>query len=509
MKKFNLLFTVLLLLTGMACTPDNDKVVILHTNDIHSTIDPDQNGLGGILRRKVIIDSIRKAESNVLLVDAGDAVQGTPYYSMFGGDVEFAMIDRLKYDYVIMGNHELDNGVDSIAFYYKKLKAQPLSTNYDLSETKLAGVHDTYGIKQFGEHKVGFLGINVDPKGLISNDKCIGVKYSDPVHMADSVAEYLKTQMGVDAVVAISHIGYNERKGCVCDIALAENTKNIDLIIGGHSHTTINPSEKEPKPYVFKNLDGRNVVVTQTGSHGKNLGCTTLEFVNDSLVIDYKLIPVTDRYDDRIDAEEAAFIAPYKHKVDSMMNHVVCHSDIAMRSRGGNAGMNWIADMAMELVPNIYKGKVDFAIMNKGGMRVPMPEGEVSEGLIKAMFPFDNHLQVLKIKGAELLKAFAVMAERGGDSVSKGIEIVYDKDAKIKRATLNGQKIRFNKVYTIVTLDYLANGGDYMTPLKKGELLASDEGKFGDVLLAHLKTMGEKGINVNSTDEARMSMTNK
>lgn len=509
MKKINLLFTVLLLLTGAACTQNNDRVVILHTNDTHSTIDPNDKGLGGILRRKVIVDSIRKAESNVLLVDAGDAVQGTPYYSMFGGDVEFAMIDRLKYDYVIMGNHELDNGVDSIAYYYKKLKAQPLSTNYDLSETKLAGVHDTYGIKEFGEHKIGFLGINVDPKGLISDDKCIGIKYFNPVHIADSVAEYLKTQMGVDAVVAISHIGYKEWNGGISDITLAKNTKNIDLIIGGHSHTTINPAEKEPKQYVFQNLDGRNVVVTQTGSHGKNLGCTTLEFVKDSLVIDYKLIPVTDRYDDRIDAKEVEFLAPYKQKVDSMMNHVVCQSDIEMRGRGGCAGMNWISDMAMELVPDIYKGKVDFAIMNKGGMRVSMPKGDVSEGVVKAMFPFDNHLWVLKIKGAELLKAFKVMAGRGGDSVSKGVEVVYDKNGKIKKATLNGQKIRFNKEYTIVTLDYLANGGDYMDPLKNGKVIAQDDKKFGDALLEHLKIMGEKGIRVNSTDEARMSMSNK
>ena len=509
MKKFNLLFFVLLLLTGIACTPDNDKVVILHTNDTHSTIDPNENGIGGILRRKVIIDSVRHADSNVLLVDAGDAVQGTPYYSMFGGEVEFAMIDRLKYDIVILGNHELDNGVDSIAYYYKRLKANPISTNNDLSETKLAGVLDSYDIRQFGDRKIGFLGINVDPKGLISDNKCIGVKYFDPVHVADSVAEYLKTEKGVDAVVAISHIGYQERKGCVCDVALAENTKYIDLIIGGHSHTTIDPAAKEPKQYVFKNLDGRNVVVTQTGSHGKNVGCTTLNFVNDSLVIDYKLIPVTDRYDDRIDQNEVKFLAPYKQKVDSMMNHVVAQSDVAMRSRGGNEGMNWIADMAMELVPNIYKGKVDFAIMNKGGMRMPMPKGDVSEGLIKAMFPFDNYLWVLKIKGAELLKSFKVMAERGGDSVSKGVEVVYDKDGNIKSATLNGQKIRFNKEYTIVTLDYLANGGDYMSPLKTGEIVAKDESKWGETLLNRLKEMGEKGIKITSTGESRMTMTNK
>ena len=154
-----------------------EDLVILHTNDTHSNIDTGANGAGGILPRKAIIDSVRKAEKNVLLVDAGDMVQGTLYFKFFKGDVEYPIFNMMKYDIRILGNHEFDNGLDQMARYWKDVKADRLSANYDFTGTAAQGLFKPYTIKKIGGKKIGFLGINVDPESLISAENYRGMKY--------------------------------------------------------------------------------------------------------------------------------------------------------------------------------------------------------------------------------------------------------------------------------------------------------------------------------------------
>ena len=140
-----------------------ERLVILHTNDTHSNIESDRNGVGGILPRKAIIDSVRKAEKNVILVDAGDMVQGTLYFKYFRGDVEYPLFNMMGYDVRILGNHEFDNGIDELARNWKKVKGARLSANYDFSKTPAAGLFKPYVVKKIGKKKIGFIGINVDP----------------------------------------------------------------------------------------------------------------------------------------------------------------------------------------------------------------------------------------------------------------------------------------------------------------------------------------------------------
>ena len=146
-----------------------ENLVLLHTNDTHSLIDPDEAGRGGVLQRKAIIDSVRKAEKNVILIDAGDVVQGTLYFKFFKGDVEFPLMNMMGYDIQILGNHEFDNGMEQLAPYYKSLNADKLSANYDLSDTPLSGLLQPFVIKKIGGKKIGFFGINTDPASLIAN----------------------------------------------------------------------------------------------------------------------------------------------------------------------------------------------------------------------------------------------------------------------------------------------------------------------------------------------------
>lgn len=169
-----------------------ERLVILHTNDTHSNIESDRNGVGGILPRKAIIDSVRKAEKNVILVDAGDMVQGTLYFKYFRGDVEYPLFNMMGYDVRILGNHEFDNGIDELARNWKKVKGARLSANYDFSRTPAAGLFKPYVVKKIGGKKIGFIGINVDPASLISAANTGAMEFRPVIETANHWAEFLK-----------------------------------------------------------------------------------------------------------------------------------------------------------------------------------------------------------------------------------------------------------------------------------------------------------------------------
>lgn len=238
------------------------KIVILGTNDTHSRIEPipenDKNygGMGGVVAREVFIDGIRKQDQNVLLFDAGDFVQGTPYFNLFHGRVEAQAMNLMKYDAGTLGNHEFDYGLDTLKMIVKKLNFPILNCNYDFSETVLKNEIKPYVVlKRFGL-KIGVLGVGVNPEGLIQKNKYEGMVFKPAISSVNFYAKILKDSKKCDLVVCLSHLGYND------DIKLAEQSKNVDIIIGGHSHTYME------KPDMRKNLDGKEVLIFQTGKSG-------------------------------------------------------------------------------------------------------------------------------------------------------------------------------------------------------------------------------------------------
>ena len=199
-----------------------EHLIVLGANDTHSQIEPASDGLGGLLRRRAAFDEVRRNHKNVIAVHAGDAVQGTLYFSMFRGEVEYASIDSLGYDMVVLGNHEFDNGIDELACLYKNIKAVKMSANYDFSNSPMANVMQPYCIKTVAGKRIGFFGINVDPKGLISDDKYEGMLYLDNGEVAEATARYLKEVQKVDFTIMVSHIGYYpETVGQVGDSIIA------------------------------------------------------------------------------------------------------------------------------------------------------------------------------------------------------------------------------------------------------------------------------------------------
>lgn len=468
-----------------AITVDAEKLVILTTNDTHSQIDPDRDGMGGVMRRKVLIDSIRRAEKNVLLIDAGDAVQGTLFFNLGGGKIEEELMNAMGYDYRILGNHEFDNGSDSLAKIIKVAEAQFLSTNYDMTESALAPYFKKYDVRNIGGRRIGIIALNLSPKGMIAEGNYDGVVYRDAVRTANAAARYLKDVEGVDYVVAISHIGYSPSEPPGDTIIAAEST-DIDLIIGGHTHTVIAPEKSDGKyPSRLKNADGKEVLVTQTGGKGKYLGQIDVNL--DDLTAEYKLIPVDSRLDREYIPAIEAIINPYRSGIDSLMNLKIGETAIDLDQRGYPL-LNFVSDFILERGKSMADN-VDLAIINKYGLRVSLPKGPITEGNIISMLPFNNYTVVLDIKGQDLLDAFDVMAVIGGNGVSKGVDVVFDPDTdKCVSAKINGKAVEPDKTYRLATIDYLANGGDYMMPLRRGEWVARSSNVLYKDLVNHFRT---------------------
>lgn len=272
----------LLALPTQAMSSKAEKITILHTNDLHSRIepfaesDPKYANLGGLSRLSTMIDQVRKTEENVVLLDAGDIFQGTPYFNLFGGELEFKLMSNMQYDATTLGNHDFDNGIDGLIDQLPNAKFPFINCNYDLSNSRLKEHVLPYKIIDKSGIRIGILGVGIELEGLVDINNYGNVIYLDPIENANRIANYLKTEEKCDLVICLSHLGYDYGESdVVSDIHLAGKTKNIDLIIGGHTHTFFE------KPIKYKNLEKKKVLVNQVGWAGINLG--RIDFYIDKL----------------------------------------------------------------------------------------------------------------------------------------------------------------------------------------------------------------------------------
>ena len=479
-----------------------EKLVLLHTNDTHSQIDPfDDDNLGGVARRKVVIDSVRAAEPHVLLIDAGDAVQGSLFFTLFGGEVEERMLNALGYDIRILGNHEFDNGIDSIGHWMRMSNAELIATNYDMRGTRTIGkLFKPYTIKEVNGRRIGFIGINRDPEGLARVGTYDGVKYTDAIEAANAAAWWLKNIEHCDAVVAVTHIGYKVSDD-IDDVTLAKNSRDIDVIIGGHSHTTIDPAtEKGREMGHIVNAVGDTVLVAQTGKGARNLGVVEIDLA--TLKPSSRFIAVDKRLDSRVDRDLTAVLDSYRQGVDSLNAVRVATSAIPLE-QGSPELLNYVTDFVLErgreLAPD-----VDMAMMNRGGLRRSLPKGDISEGHIIMMMPFYNYIDVIEIKGSDLLDAFDVTAAFGGQGVSSNVRAkVNPATKKASDVTLDGKPVDPDKTYRLATIDYLSAGGDYMKPLTRGKVVAQSPNVIYNDLMDYMRRSNKK---INPSGERRVTV---
>ncbi|MFN3639511.1 MAG: bifunctional metallophosphatase/5'-nucleotidase [Flavobacterium sp.] len=249
------------------------KLTILHTNDVHSHIDPFPEdhprnpGLGGAAKRAAWIQKIRQENDNVLLLDAGDSFQGTPYFNYYGGELEFKLMSMMGYDATTIGNHEFDNGIEGLAAQVPNANFTFITSNYDFKNTIMNGLTSPYKIFLKDGLRIGVFGLGIELNGLVEKKMYNETKYLDPVETAQEITKVLKREK-CDLIICLSHLGYAYRNepAKISDMLLAEKTKDIDLIIGGHTHTFLE------KPTLIKNLEQKEVLVNQAGCFGIYLG---------------------------------------------------------------------------------------------------------------------------------------------------------------------------------------------------------------------------------------------
>ena len=280
------------LFAGLGEINDVTKLTILHTNDVHSRLEPfpmdggRNQGLGGVAARAELInkirseqqgevfDGFRSVDDNILLLDAGDIFQGTPYFNIYKGEPEIKAMTAMGYHAATIGNHDFDGGMENLAMQLQHAKFPLLVCNYDFSNTPMEFKTQPYKVFKRGKLKIGVTGVGIQPKGLVPDALAGNTKYLDPVENLNRTAAALKKEEGCDMIICLSHLGYKYKEDAnkMCDIILAKESENVDLIIGGHTHTFMD------EPEVKKNRSGNDVIINQVGWAGIILGRLDFEF---------------------------------------------------------------------------------------------------------------------------------------------------------------------------------------------------------------------------------------
>lgn len=257
------------------------KLTMLHTNDMHCHIDPfpesdaEYPGRGGIVRLATLVSKCRSENPNLLLLDAGDMFQGTPYFNYFKGDIMLKLMSKIGYDAGTIGNHEFDNGLEGIASALKFAKFPIVTSNYDFSDTLLSGLVKNHLILKKGGIKIGIYGLGIELQGLVGNLNYGNTRYLDPLATALKMEHLLKKEHSCDLVICISHLGFSYEHSKISDSSLAPQTKYTDLIVGGHTHTFLE------KPLELKNAEGKLILVNQAGWAA--LAAGKIEFIFDRM----------------------------------------------------------------------------------------------------------------------------------------------------------------------------------------------------------------------------------
>lgn len=261
---------VILAALSLAASAYSQQLTIIHFNDTHSHIDPIRSGKhtgkGGVVEQALYIDGVRQAEGakNVLLLHAGDFSQGTSYFTELHGNIEIDVLNACKFDATCLGNHEFDNGIEELTRRLNNLKVPVVCANYDFSGTSLEKHINPYVIVKKAGLKIGIIGLLTDVTSVVDSEIAAVLKYQDPVEVANRYAAYLKDVKKCDLVICLSHLGFDEEP--YTDQMLAPKTRNVDIIVGGHSHTKLEDAAR------IKNLDGKDVIIVQDWKWGLMAG---------------------------------------------------------------------------------------------------------------------------------------------------------------------------------------------------------------------------------------------
>lgn len=487
---------------------------IIHTNDTHSQLDPYTKGEvteGGAVQRAAMLEYWRSQDPDLLYLDCGDMVQGTPYYNIYKGQVEILAMNKQQLVATTFGNHEFDNGIEGLAWMYSMADFPVLSCNYDVSETPLAQytrrsmVIDRKGVK------IGLTGLTVSPEDLIFSRNVKGIKYLDPVEETNKVAEELR-QQGCDLVIVLSHLGIVTEKTGICDSILARQIRNVDVIIGGHTHRNI-----ENGLYI-NDLDGHPVLITQTGGKSAPMGyieltmtpCKGANGQHYQLLTDStkcaKLHP-EDYPLEGLGKEVEGLIRPWRDSLNQQMNVLMgsCAKELT-RKRPQTLLGNFTADALVEMGQRISGKPVDMGFMNIGGLRSNMPEGDITLGTIFSIYPFENALCIIEVKGSDIIDIINSIAGKGMEGISKELHVeltTVGTQVCASKILFKGKPIDPNKTYRVASIDYLAEGNGGFEPLTHGKI--ENTGVIlRDMMIEYIQSLAAQGLQCDANLDDRV-----
>jgi 5'-nucleotidase/UDP-sugar diphosphatase len=449
--------------------------VLLNTNDHHGSILPN-GGRGGLAERAAFVKSVKAANANVLLVDAGDINTGTALSNMFNAEADIMAYNLIGYDAVVFGNHEFDGTQAKLEKQIAEAKFQFVSSNIKTSSKKFLGGHQ-YLVKDYDGFRVGIIGITtlrtLEMAGQ-GNAFINSLSFIPEIDAAQAAVSLLKKKEKVDIIIALTHIGdVQESLHHVTSKVLALAVPGIDIIVDGHSHTKFDAPKKAATTWIVS-----------ANEWGKFVGQGILSIVDGKLA-NFSWAPVEINNNESKtyapDAGVTAMLAPYIAKADASLKEVV--GEAADTFVFGNrltryqetAIGNMICDANVWFFKNVFNQNIDFAFHNGGNMRAELPKGQLTREQILTVLPYDNYLYVVSLKGSEIIELFdfiATVPQGNGAFPQFSKEVRYTLDVpnkKISNLTIGGAPVDTNKTYRFCTNDFLLAGGDGYTILTKSQ----------------------------------------
>jgi len=490
---------------------------ILHTNDHHAHLEPVKFGdrlLGGIARRRTLIGQIRHESKNnqepLLLLDAGDIFQGTLYFNQYLGQADLDFYNALKYDAGTLGNHEFDRGQQVLADFIAKAKFPILSANLDIAPASpLHGKIRPWQILDIQGEKIGVFGLTTPDTAILANVGD-GVKFTDPIAAARNAVRDLK-QQGINKIVALTHIGLEN------DLLLARKVADIDIIIGGHSHTPVGniPQANHPYPLVEKNGTNEPVLVLTDWEWGKYLGDLSVSFDRTGKLIAWAGKPHAIDASIAPDPEFAAKLKAYAAPIAALRQKVIGKSLVALdgdrpKLRTSETPLgNLIADA---ILAKTQGDRVQVALMNAGGIRNGFPSGEITMGQVLEALPFGNMITRVDLTGAQLQSALehgvsAAEQEDGRFPQVAGLRFVWDLQRPVgKRITKIEVSDRAGKfqllnpqaIYRVATNNFLAAGGDGYRIFAEGKNLWETGYLLSDTIAEYIGTSSPLQVQIEA-----------
>ncbi|MFN5727930.1 MAG: bifunctional metallophosphatase/5'-nucleotidase [Pseudanabaena sp.] len=490
---------------------------ILHTNDHHAHLEPVKFGdrlLGGIARRRTLIEQIR-AESKtnqepMLLLDAGDIFQGTLYFNQYLGQADLDFYNALAYDASTIGNHEFDRGQQVLADFIAKAKFPIISANIDIApESPLYGKVRPWHILDMQGEKIGMFGLTTPDTAILASVGN-GVKFTDPIAAARKSVLALK-QQGINKIVALTHIGFDN------DVLLAQKVSDIDIIIGGHSHTSVGniPKANHPYPLVEKNGTKEPVLVVTDWEWGKYLGDLSVSFDRTGKLIAWAGKPHVLDASIKPNPEFADKLKAYAEPIEALRQKIIGKSLVALdgdrvKLRTSETALgNLIADA---ILTKTKVDRVQVVLINAGGIRNGLPLGDITMGNVLEALPFGNTITRVELTGKQLIEALesgVSMAEQGEGRFPQvaGIRFVWDSKlpagqritkVEVKDHSGKFQLLNPKDVYRVATNNFLASGGDGYRSFAEGANLLETGYLLSDAIAEYITAMSPLQVKIEN-----------